>query len=94
MINAKQFFELTQLAEASYANLVPGKTLWNEVQNTDNKMSFSTTQADELILHWSVTTHQPNTASGFSSTLFKSLDAGGGYVLAIEPQRGQHRVSF
>ncbi|MEW5967529.1 MAG: calcium-binding protein [Pseudomonadota bacterium] len=94
MINAKQFFELAQLAEASYASFDSPLSLKDAVTNTNpdyNKMSFSIAQADELILHWSVVpgAHQPNTASGFSSTLFKSLDAGGGYVLAIrgtEPQ--------
>ncbi|WP_310446220.1 calcium-binding protein [Thiobacillus sp.] len=84
MISAKQYFELAQLAEASYANLVDGNSaLVDQLQNADDNMSFSLVQATEFATHWSVAAHQPNTDSGFSSTLFKSRDAGGGYVLAI-----------
>ena len=85
MTNAKEFFELAQLAEAAKFDEFAGR----KAALVNGK--FSSAQADYLLLHWSVVpnAHQPNTASGFSSTLFKSLDTGGGYVLAIrgtEPQ--------
>jgi len=48
---------------------------------------FSLTQATELADHWNVITHQPNTDSGFSSTLFRNADDGG-YVLAIRGTEG------
>lgn len=44
MINAKQFFELAQLAEASYASFDSPLSLKDAVTNTNpdyNKMSFS-----------------------------------------------------
>lgn len=80
-------FELAQLAEASYANLTPGKDVKTELQNSDFNMSFSDTQAIAFIADWSVITHRPDTDSNFSSTLFKSTDTGK-YVLAFRGTAG------
>ncbi len=95
MINATLLFELAQLAEASYASLDSNMSLTDALTNTNpayNKMSFSAAQAAEFATHWSVTAHQKNTTSGYSSTLFKNLDAdGAGYVLAI---RGTESENF
>ncbi len=92
MINANEFFELAQLAEAAYADFSdPGLSPKDALIN-DGK-GFSSKQADDFLADWQIVSgaHQPNTDSGFSSTLFKSLDAGGGYVLAI---RGTEGVNY
>ena len=44
---------------------------------------FSQTQAADFVKHWRVASHQPDMASGFSATLFESLDNPGTYTLAI-----------
>jgi hypothetical protein len=82
MINTERLFQLTQLAEASYAKL-DLQILKDAVQNTTFNMSFSAKQADALVATWEVVTgaHRPNTESGYSSTLFKNVD--GSYVLAF-----------
>ena len=83
MITTKNYFELAQLAEASYAKF----NLFAADKTKDALIAegFSDKQATDFLADWQLVAgaHQPNTASGFSSTLFKSLDAGGGYVLAI-----------
>lgn len=66
-----KIFQLTQLAEASYANLIPSKRLIDELKNTDFGMHFSPTQATEFSVNWSVSSHQENTINGFSATLFE-----------------------
>ena len=103
MTNTLQLFELAQLAEASYAHYWDEKT--NKVIQADDDIvaaiiasGFSqnpsdpnaSTQASELTQHWRVVSHQPNTANGFSATLFQRIDddpiAGfqaGQYVYAI-----------
>lgn len=44
------------------------------LQNYDfNKMEFSDTQVNALADNWSVTAHQKDTASGFSSTLLQNV---------------------
>jgi len=90
MTNTRTYFELAQLAEASYANLTPGKNLAVELKNAEYMTDpFSPTQADFLTASWDVAAHRPNTDSGFSSTLFRNVLAGdGGYVLAIRGTEG------
>ncbi len=78
MINTKDFFDLSQLAEASYANFNVSVSNYDEALEDKG---FSALQADTMLLHWTIIAHQPNTTSGFSSTLFKNTD--GSYVLAI-----------
>ena len=85
MTNTKKLFELTQLAEASYGNLIGqnpnlGVALLQDLNGDD---LFSPTQATEFAAHWSVASHQANTASGFSATLFKDKTTSGNYTLAI-----------
>ena len=89
MINADKFFELAQLAEAAYADFSdPGLSPKDALM--DDGKGFSQAQADFFLANWAIVTdgHRPNTASGYSSTLFKSLDAGGGYVLAVRGTEG------
>jgi len=82
MVAIKDFFALAQLAEASYSKF---DELGDRDALINDGKGFSATQADLFLADWQLVAggHQPNTASGFSSTLFKSLDTGGGYVLAI-----------
>lgn len=80
MLTAMDFFELSQLAEASYANFSVPEENYDEALEDKG---FSSTQATDFLSNWLVVTHQPNTTSGFSSTLFKSTDPAGGYVLAL-----------
>jgi hypothetical protein len=84
-------FQQAQLAEAAYANL------WNAdndrpiaadddviaaLQDDTNNMSFSDAQADAFVKTWQVVDHIPDTASGFSATIFKNRQTGA-YSLAI-----------
>lgn len=82
MTSVASLFEQAQLAEAAYANLVPGTTLLSELQNTDNGMHFSLTQATAFAAEWEVTDHIPDTVSGFSATLFRNRQTGA-YTLAV-----------
>ena len=83
MINTTEFFELTQLAEASYAEFdrFTAKTALTNA-------GFSDKQATDFLADWQLVAgaHRPNTDSGFSSTLFKNID--GSYVLAIRGTEG------
>lgn len=84
---------LTELAEASYADLqgvVEGikifeNQLLKDYEGKNNLLSPS--QATVLASKWAVAAHQPDTASDFSATLFRSLD-GEGYVLACRGTAG------
>src|SRR5437868_7225609 len=73
MIIASEMFQQAQLAEASYARF----------QNfTDPKdallaAGMSNAQATALLSQWRVVNHTPNTATGFSATLFERLDEDG-----------------
>jgi Ca2+-binding RTX toxin-like protein len=85
MTGVKSYFQLGQLAEASYAKL-DQKALLAALQDSNAHMSFSERQARELVNQWLVPVgaHQRDTESGFSSTLFRNTDENGGeYVLAI-----------
>lgn len=87
MTQITNLFELGQLSEASYANLSDAiyrqDNLIAELQNADfNGMKFSATQAAEFAANWQVVSHQANTNSGFSATLFKHIgnDPNSGYT--------------
>lgn len=87
-MNNGNLFDLAQLAEASYADFLDDAT--GQVITLDSRVvaalkakDFSDRQATDLVADWAVITHQANTASGFSSMLFKNTDSGGGYVLAF-----------
>ncbi len=78
MTNTAKLFELGQLAEASYADfdgVTPSSSAGVVVGRLiSGKSEFSNIQAKEFSLHWQVVSHQPDTISGFSATLFKRLD--------------------
>jgi trimeric autotransporter adhesin len=72
-------FNEALLAEASYADFIDPET--GEVYTTTGQikaalilLGFSETQAADFVLHWRIVDHQPNTTSGFSATLFQSID--------------------
>lgn len=96
MSTIQDLFQQAQLAEAAYANL------WNigtnsvitdrelvraALRDRDNNMSFSEAQADAFVNQWKVIDHIPDTAAGFSATIFERLDANkngtGEFSLAI-----------
>ena len=92
-MNNTSIFALSELAEASYANLLNPSDVRValELQNSNfNNMSFSAEQAADFITRWSVLNHQPDTDNGFSATLFASKDASQAnrYVLAIRGTAG------
>ena len=96
-ISTSRFFDLTSLAEASYVLFDKLKgdysraTVENAIKNaSDFEGRFSASQASAFVNHWEVIHHQPDTASGFSATLFKSTDPGRQkpYVLAIRGTAG------
>jgi len=69
-------FEQAQLAEASYADLWDEGTNslitnLDDVQDALIAYSFSEKQAQEFTQNWEVISHQPDTVSGFSATLFR-----------------------
>ncbi len=81
--------DISELAEAAYANLQLGKNIVDELQNPafGSGQNFSATQAAEFIKKWTVVagTHQSETESGFSATVFQSIsgNSNGEYTLAI-----------
>ncbi|MFZ3086872.1 MAG: putative Ig domain-containing protein [Methylotenera sp.] len=70
MTNTLKFFDLVQLAEASYADFTNSNM---EQALLDSK--FSANQAAEFAKHWRAVDHIPDTWSGFSGTLFQRIDA-------------------
>jgi len=99
-INFKFIADMAALAEASYANLISSSSddvkaaLISSDPDFLGEKHFSDTQAADFVQDWSVIAggHQPNTASGFSATLFQgkadSGDLAGQYVLAIRGTAG------
>ncbi len=81
-MSVKSYSQLAQLAEASYADLREGNDVELELRRAANNMRFSDTQVTEFASKWSVLHHLPDTASGFSATLFESKDNPGEVVLA------------
>ncbi len=77
-----------QLAEASYADLVDVGAK-DELETALQAEKFTQEQAEEFAKHWRVADHQPNTDSGYSGTLFESIENPGQFVLAF---RGTEEV--
>jgi hypothetical protein len=78
-IDTRKLSDMAALAEASYQQLPLGSPL--EVLTS----KVSTSQATYLSDRYTVVRQQPNTASGFSATLFqREPDAGGGVDLSAD----------
>jgi len=84
-----KMYEQALLSEAAYADF---SNLTNVQSFIDALITsgFFPTQAMEFVTDWQVIHHQPDTESGFSATLFKSMDASAAnpYVLAIRGTAG------
>jgi hypothetical protein len=80
LANNEYLFSL--LSESSYANL-KGVTTKKQLQTALITSGFSETQAEDFASHWRVADHLPNTNTGFSATVFESIDNPGEYVFAI-----------
>jgi len=92
-MNINSIFEQAELAEAAYANFWDEDaneviTNVDDVKNALEASGLSKTQAFELVKHWRVVDHQPDTGSSFSATLFESLDNPGEFVFAIRGTAG------
>ena len=79
-MNSNGYFELAQLSEASYTlfdTSVYGdqERLKSYLQNSALEGDFSLTQATDFATHWEIVDHLPNTASGFSGTVFRRIDS-------------------
>ena len=88
MLNNDCLFQLTQLAEVSYANFwdsVAKKPVTDEgvIRRRLTLKDIGEEQANDLLYNWAVVSHQQNTSSGFSATLFQSKDGTNKYVLSI-----------
>nr|WP_320011999.1 hypothetical protein [uncultured Desulfobulbus sp.] len=96
MAQNNALFNLTQLAEASYADLSgylhDSETFSSRLQGIEDETILSPSQATNLANHWEVAAHQPDTDSGFSATLFRSLE-NGEYVLVCRGTAGGSDIS-
>ncbi|MBT3029756.1 MAG: hypothetical protein KME36_01440 [Candidatus Thiodiazotropha sp. (ex Lucina pensylvanica)] len=95
-MDIKLSINMANLSEASYADFraaeqPDGSYRSSDVQtaliniggeNNEDK-GFSLTQAADFVTHWRVAHHLPNTSTGFSATIFESLDNPGEYVFAM-----------
>jgi hypothetical protein len=104
MANTTQIFDMASLAEAAYAtfsNESGALTIANQddlvarLQDFDanvgnGKSGFSKTQAEEFAKHYRVVSQRPNTASGYSGTLFERLDADGTLTGTVGGPTGEY----
>lgn len=80
--NNSNLFDMTLLAEASYVRMNQLEQNFTDedvkkiLKNKDAGGNFTQEQADYFIAHWQVVEngHQPNTDTGYSATLFQSID--------------------
>ena len=81
-MDIKKLNEQALLAEAAYADF-EDVTTDGQVRTalTSESSKFSSAQAEGFTKHWQVISHQPDTSSGFSATLFKNKQTGE-YVFA------------
>jgi len=97
-MSINESFQRALISEASYADFQTAKNpdgsfnaerVNAALRNIGGRgKGFSRTQADDFVTHWKVVNHQPDTLSGFSATLFESLDSPGHYTLGIRGTLG------
>ena len=78
MSTIQSLFQQAQLAEAAYANFGAFANPVDALTNID----FSPAQATAFVTDWEVADHVPDTAMGFSATIFRNRQTGA-YTLAI-----------
>ncbi|MCU7864187.1 MAG: hypothetical protein KZQ92_09455, partial [Candidatus Thiodiazotropha sp. (ex Lucinoma borealis)] len=61
------------LSDAAYADF-RGALTETRLKQLLTDSGFTQTQATDFVRHWRVADHQPDTASGFSATVFERLD--------------------
>lgn len=72
---------MAALAEACYVlfhkiDFTVSDKVEDALKNSDLHGGFSATQAADFVANWEVKSHQGNTSSGFSATLFKNKKTG------------------
>lgn len=86
MSTIASMFEQAQLAESAYANFFDAAgnliTTDAQLQTALEASDFSKAQASAFSDQWQVISHIPDTAAGFSATIFKNKNTGA-YSLAI-----------
>lgn len=86
-MEGENIFSQISLAEAAYA-LLENVTDQENLKNKLEAIGFSQSQAEEFVKHWRVVNHLPDTLSGFSATVFESLDHPGELSFAIRGTAG------
>jgi Ca2+-binding RTX toxin-like protein len=81
----------SQMAEASYADF-EGRDFNDpsDIKAALMNNGFSDAQATDLVAHWKVASHLPNTSTGFSATVFENRQNPGEYVMAIRGTEPGH----
>jgi hypothetical protein len=82
MTSIQDMFQQAQLAEAAYAHFELFVNPKNALMDADHEMTFSDAQTTAFVAEWEVADHIPDTASGFSATIFRNRRTGA-YSLAI-----------
>ncbi|MCU7873335.1 MAG: hypothetical protein KZQ91_11370 [Candidatus Thiodiazotropha sp. (ex Lucinoma borealis)] len=82
------FYALVSVvAYADLEGVETSKQLEVALVNIDGEVNedkgFSQTQAEDFVSHWRVARHIPNTPTGFSATVFESLDNPGEFVFTM-----------
>ena len=101
MADTTQIFDMASLAEAAYATFVDENgvlLVTNKIQliarlqdfQNDGDKDFSKTQAEEFAKLYRVVSQRPNTASGYSGTLFERLDADGTLTGTVGGPTGEY----
>lgn len=81
-MDISKYYENSILSEASYAEL-QNKFSPEYVTKALTDKDFTLEQATDFTSHWRVADHIPNEPTGFSDTVFESLDTPGKSTLPI-----------
>ena len=89
MNSIADLYQQAQLSEAAYADFDRYPTVAKALEAE----GMSTAQADDFVTHWKIIAHQTETASGYSATLFESLDTPGKFSYGIRGTKGPADLS-
>ncbi len=79
MSNSSQYYDAALLSEAAYVffdkivNLTDAEEVEKALQNKKYQGKMTAQQAADFVATWEIVSHQENTESGFSATLFKNI---------------------